>query len=659
MLSTFRHARIVAVSTVAEAFALALQHLHAGDLRQSEQVCQLILNADPANADTHHLLGILASQSQGKLDEAISHYQQALQFRPEFAEAHSNLGNAFFLKQNLHEAVGHYKQALRLKPDYLEAHNNLGLALAGQGEWDEAINHYRQALRLNPNSAETHNNLGGALLERGTVQEAIVCFEHAIRLKPDYARAHYNLGVALARQDRFGDAIRCYQQALRLEPNSPEALCNLGLALEQQGRFEEAMGCYRQAVQIRPNYAEAWNNLGLALERQDNLKEALRCYQQALQSKPNAVEACTNLGNIHWEEGRCDEALACYDQALSWNSELPETHFNRARLRLLQGDWAQGWPEYEWRWKTKECPGWSFPQPHWDGTNLAGRTILLLAEQGLGDTLHFIRYAPLVKRRGGTVIVECQPALIRILSSIEGIDSFVPRGLPLPEFDVHASLLSLPGLFHTTMENLPVTVPYLHTDPGLIEDWLCKMSNGSRLVSGTSATTGVGPARQAGPTPVFKVGIAWQGNPLFIGDQRRSIPLVQFAPLAAVPGVQLISLQKGAGSEQLLNIEGEFQVLDLGSQLDEASGAFMETAAVMKYLDLVITSDTAIAHLAGALAIPVWVALSIMPDWRWMLRRHDSPWYPTMRLFRQKRRGQWPDVFAQMAEELTKISRSA
>ena len=370
-----------------------------------------------------------------------------------------------------------------------------------------------------------------------------------------------------------------------------------------------------------------------------------------MDSKPNAVEACTNLGNIHWEEGRCDEALACYDQALCWNSESPETHFNRARLRLLQGDWAQGWPEYECRWKTKECPGWSFPQPQWDGTDLAGRTILLLAEQGLGDTLHFIRYAPLVKQRGGTVIVECQPALIRILSSIEGIDSFVARGLPLPEFDVHASLLSLPGLFHTTVDNLPATVPYVHTDPALIEEWRPKLSQPNDQESDIGHRT-------SNIKRVFKVGIAWQGNPLFIGDRHRSVPLLHFASLAKVAGVQLISLQKGAGSEQLLDIAGKFQVLDLGSHLDEACGAFMETAAVMKNLDLVITSDTAIAHLAGALAVPVWVALSFMPDWRWMLRRHDSPWYPTMRLFRQTRRGQWPDVFAEMAEELTKISRS-
>jgi tetratricopeptide (TPR) repeat protein len=641
------------VPTVAEAFALALQHYEVGNLLQAEQICRHILQADPGNSDAAHLLAVFA-QSQGRLDEAIAYFQQALRFRPDFAEARNNIGNTMFLKGNLDEAAIHYRHALRLRPDYVEAHNNLGMALAGSGQPDEAIYHYRQALRLNQHSAETHNNLGGALLEQGKSGEAVACFQQALRLKPDYAKAHYNLGVALARQDRLDEAICCYQQALRLQPDSAEAYCSWGAALEQQNKVDDAIHCYRQALEVRPNYIEALNNLGLALERQDKLDEALACYQQALNFKPDSVVARTNLGNIHWDQGRFDEALACYEHALKWDAKSAHTHFNRARLRLLLGDWARGWPEYEWRWQTKECPGWSFPQPRWDGSQLAGRTILLLAEQGLGDTLHFIRYAPLVKQQGGTLMVECQPALMRLLAGVAGIDLLVARGWPLPVFDIHASLLSLPALLRTTIANIPAQIPYLHADCGLVEKWRQQMSEIRISMFDVKKVRSDLKHRTSNAAHTFKVGISWQGNPAFIGDRLRSVPLVHFAPLAQVPGVKLISLQKGPGQEQLAKIAGQFSVLDLSENLDETEGAFVDTAALMKSLDLVITSDTALAHLAGALGIPVWVALCWIPDYRWMLQREDSPWYPTMRLFRQTRRGHWDDVFDRLAAELRK-----
>jgi tetratricopeptide (TPR) repeat protein len=652
------------VPTVAEVFALALQHHAVGNLRQAEQFCRHILQADPGNADTHHLVAVLA-QGQGRLDEAIAHFQQALRFRPDFAEAHNNLGNTMFLKGSLDEAAAHYRHALRLRPDYVEAHNNLGLALAGSGQPEEAINHYRQALRLNQHCAETHNNLGGALLDLGKPAEAVACLQQAIRLKPDYAKAHYNLGVAFARQDWLDEAICCYQHALRLQPDSAEAYCSWGAALEKQSKLDEAMHCYRQALKVKPSCVDALNNLGLALERQDKLDEALACYQQALQFKPDSVVARTNLGNIHWGQGRFDEAMACYEHALKADAKSAHTHFNRARLRLLQGDWARGWPEYEWRWQTTECPGWSFPQPRWDGSPLAGRSILLLAEQGLGDTLHFVRYAPLVRQQGGTVIVECQAALVPLLASVAGIDRLVARGWPLPAFDVHASLLSLPALLHTTITNVPATVPYLEANAGLVEQWRKKMSDVRCPAFDANKIPANIERRTSNVEHGIKIGISWQGNPAFIGDRLRSMELTHFAPLAKVPGVQLISLQKGPGTEQLSIVScqlsdnrerktGNFQVLDLGSRLDETAGAFMDTAALMKSLDLVITSDTAIAHLAGALGVPVWLALCWIPDYRWMLQRDDSPWYPTMRLFRQTRRGRWDDVFDRLAVELRK-----
>jgi hypothetical protein len=295
------------------------------------------------------------------------------------------------------------------------------------------------------------------------------------------------------------------------------------------------------------------------------------------------------------------------------------------------GHFEQGWPSYEWRWKCKEFG--SMPPlraPLWDGSPLDGRTILIHAEQGLGDTLQFIRYVPLVQQRGGRVIMMCQPPLMRLLAHCPGIERLIPHGETPPEIDLHVPLLSLPKLLGTTVESVPADGPYLDADSDLVEIWRHRLA----------------------AYPGFKIGIAWQGNPKFRLDRIRSIPLAQFAPLADVPGVHLLSLQKGAGGEQLAAPERRFPVTDLGCQLDETTGAFMDTAAVMKNLDLVITSDTSIAHLAGALGVPVWVALNDVPDWRWLLNRDDSPWYPPMRLFRQRRTGHWEDVFDRIAEAL-------
>jgi hypothetical protein len=303
----------------------------------------------------------------------------------------------------------------------------------------------------------------------------------------------------------------------------------------------------------------------------------------------------------------------------------------RALAWLLMGRSEQGWPGYEWRWRCKEfAPLPPLHPPRWDGSPLAGRTILIQTEQGVGDTLQFIRYVPLVQESGGRVILVCQPALVPLLRRSPRIERLVAHGESLPEYDVHVPLLSLPGLFGTTLDTVPAAVPYLDAEPALMEAWRHRLGS------------------YAG----FRVGIVWQGNPQFRFDRLRSIPLAQFSPLAQVPGVHLVSLQNGAGRDQLSALPGSFPVTDLGHQLDDATGAFLDTAAVMKNLDLVISSDTAAAHLAGALGVPVWVPLHDVPDWRWLLDREDSPWYLTMRLFRQSRPGQWEEVFERIAAAL-------
>jgi hypothetical protein len=334
-------------------------------------------------------------------------------------------------------------------------------------------------------------------------------------------------------------------------------------------------------------------------------------------------------------------------------------------LRLLLGDFEHGWTDFDLRLTQPGIDRHDFVQPLWDGSALKGRTILLYAEQGLGDTLQFIRYAPLVKQGDATVIVECQPNLVPLLRSFAGIDHLLARGSTPPPFDVHAPLLSVPVIFRTSLETIPQTVPYLRANSHLVEQWRREL----RMCDVRSVTFDVrspasNPAHRTSYVALpFKIGIAWQGNPAYRDDCQRSIPLVHFERLSKVNGVRLISLQRGPGAEQLpvvscqlsdnrqLTTDNSF-VLDLATRLDEKSGAFMDTASLMMSLDLVISSDTAVGHLAGALGVPVWVALPLVPDWRWRLEREESQWYPTMRLFRQTRRGQWVDVFDRIAEQL-------
>jgi hypothetical protein len=329
--------------------------------------------------------------------------------------------------------------------------------------------------------------------------------------------------------------------------------------------------------------------------------------------------------------GRYQEALSCIEQSLNINPDHFEPHLLRSLIWLTLGDFERGWRDYEYRWYYRTVSKPPGTQPQWDGSPLKEQVILLWAEQGFGDAIHFIRYASLVKQQGSKVVVRCPAKLTRLLSSCPGIDQLVPHNdAPLPAYEVHAPLMSLPRILGTAMQTIPANVPYLFADNDLVEQWRRDLSN----LNG------------------FRVGIAWQGDPSYRGDRDRSIPLRHFAPLGRVAGVRLISLQKGPGVEQLREVSGLFPVIDLGPWLDESAGAFMDTAAVMKNLDLVITSDTAVAHLAGAMGVPVWLALTFAPEWRWLLEREDSPWYPSMRLFRQAQRGDWEGVFARIADEL-------
>ncbi|MBV9122006.1 MAG: tetratricopeptide repeat protein, partial [Planctomycetes bacterium] len=522
------------------------------------------------------------------------------------------------------------------RPGYVDATHNLGLALLDQGHTAEAVTYFRQTVRLLPQHGEAYHNLGLALAAQEQMEEAVEAFEQALQLRPQDPRAHFSLGVALGKLGKHAEAVTYFQQSLKLQPLQAEVYNNLGFAFAEQGNLDEAVACYRQAVQLRPNYPEAFSNLGNALRRLGRFAEAEASLQQALAARPDYPEAHNNLAVALAEQRKLTEALPHYAEAIRLRPDYADAHKNRSLAWLVLGDFTQGFEEFEWRWKSKGFLPRSFPQPLWDGSPLEGRTILLHGEQGIGDILQFVRYAPLVQEHGGRVLLECPGGILPLLRTCPGIDRLLTAGTPLPAFDCHLSLMSLPRVLGTTPATIPGNVPYLFADPGLIAYW----------------------QQELGDRNTFKVGIVWQGNPKFPADQYRSFPLARLAPLAQVPQVQLFSLQKGPGVEQMAAVADQFPVVDLGGRLDQNTGAFLDTAAVMKNLDLVVTCDTAAGHLAGALGVPVWLALSYAGDWRWLLDREDSPWYPTLRLFRQSRLGDWETVFDRMAEELKKLLAS-
>jgi tetratricopeptide (TPR) repeat protein len=554
------------MASVVELFDLALRHHQSRNLAQAESLYHQILQVEPAHVEARHLLGALAHQT-GRHEVAISLI----------------------------------RGAIALCPTVPLFHTNLGLVLRQQGHHAEAVLCFREALRLDPSYVDALENLGNVFRDQGNAAEAAQCFRQVLALNPGHAQAHNNLGVALQDQGRLAEAIECFRQALKFDPQFTMALNNLGSTLLDQGQVDEAVRCFREVLRLDPNDANAHNNLGVALKEIGQFEEALACHERALYLQPDSTCA-------HWIHA-----------SARWNLSL---------LRLLKGDFREAWPDFEYQWLIFGAVPRHVDRPRWDGSSLEGKTILLHPEQGLGDTLHFIRYAPMVKDRGGTVLFECQPPLLRLLEGVAGIDQLIARGAPLPHFDVQAPLMSLPGLFGTTLATIPAAIPYVNACPTLVLEWRKELP------------------------PGFKIGIAWQGNPEHAGDRRRSVPLRYFESLARLQGVRLVSLQKGPGTDQLPQWIGNpsqvFSVLDLHNRLE----TFADTAAVMMNLDLIVTVDTAVAHLAGALGVPAWVLLPFAPDWRWLLERSDSPWYPTLRLFRQSRRGDWGEVFDRLVAQI-------
>ncbi len=586
---------------------LGLALKEQGKLGEALASLRQSLQLDPRSPEAHFNLGVVL-RMQAQLTEAEASLRQAVHLRPNYAEAHSTLGNVLREQRRLAEAEASCRRALVLNPNSAEAHNNLALVLRDQDKSVEALTHLQQALTFKPNSTEIYHNLALLLQKLGRTDEALACFQRANRLASDQAEQYLQAGRTLLETKRFPEAEAKLRQAIRLRPNSAAAYTALGGLQQESGNPVEAEIQFRQALRLNPSHF-AHENVGNALARQGKNSEARAAFRQALAIEPNFIGSIINVGNTFACEGALEEAEEYLQRALRLDPKSAEAHYSLALVQLLRGDFERGWREYEWRWLSRGVrrirP--NFHQPLWDGSDLAGRPILLHAEGGLGDTVQFIRYAALVKQRGGRVVVDSHPALVRLLSRCSGIDQIISRGFALPDFDVHAPLMSLPFIFGTRLETIPASASYLSVDPELVEHWRPEVAG----------------------LPGLKIGIAWQGSPQHFHDRVRSFPLSCFEPLAKIAGVRLVSLQKHAGREQIPEFAARFPIIDLGDRLDETSGAYLDTPAVMQSLDLVITPDSSLAHIAGALGVPVWLALPHVPEFRWLLNRDDSPWYPS------------------------------
>ena len=680
-LSGASHAALLKLDTAIDSYKQALRikpdyfeaHINLGnalkdkgDLTAAVHSYQQAINIKPDYADAYYNLGT-ALEKMGDLDAAICNFKKSLNIHPNSAKVYNSIGTSLKEKGDLDAAIDSYKQALKVNPNYAEAYNNMGIALIDKGDLDAAIDSYKQALKIKPDYAETHTNMGAVLNQKGEIDAAIVSLKQAIKIKPEYAEASYNMGVALMDKGDLDAAIDSYKQALKIKPNNASVHNNIGIALQKKGEPDAAVESFKQALKIRPDYpeahsnmgnalrnkvdptetsldaaidhyklaikikpdyAEAYSNMGNALRDKNDLDAAIENYKQALKVKPDYAEAHTNMGVALMDKGDLDVAIISLNQAIKINPDYADAHWNLSLISNLQGELKSGFELYEWRFKKSDAGARpARTRRVWDGKQaLNGKKFSVYEEQGLGDTIQFCRYLQLLEGNGAKVTFKVKPQLHKILGTLDAKLELLTEMPSGDSIDFESPLLSLPYLFGTQLNSIPAPSPYLFADEDKVKFWNNRFSDGS-----------------------FKIGICWQGSKSKV-DIGRSFPLSLFKDIANVQNMELINLHKGEGENQMDAID--FDVTTLGPDFDANQDAFLDSAAVMMNCDLIITSDTAIAHLAGALGRPTWVVLKHIPDWRWMLGSPDSVWYPTMNLYRQKNQGDWTSVFDTIKQDL-------
>jgi tetratricopeptide (TPR) repeat protein len=652
----------------------ALTYHSAGNLQQAERLYQEILMAHPDNAAALHLLGVIHYQTgnytlavelitkslhinkrnpeaynhlgsalaqKGDLDGAILSYQEAIALNPEFAEAYFNLGNAQTAGRKIDAALTCYQKAVAIKPDFFAAYYNLANAFREKGDPDEAIAAYRKALELNPNSGDIYDAIGLLLQEKEQVDEAIQYFKKAIELNPDFPGAYGNLGKSYQERGYLDEALTYYERAIHLNSDAHvlgSLYNNMGVVYQEKGRFDEALACYQNALELDPNSAGLYKNLGTFFHDNGLFDKATDYYWKALELAPDDAETYCNLGSVAEDKGLLDEALMYYQKALQRDPALAEAHWNISLTQLLAGNFEEGWKNYEWRLLEKSARPSFFPQPLWDGTSLNAKTLVVSAEQGVGDEIMFASCLPEVIAQAGLCIIECDKRLIPLFARsfpkaqmIERIDSHDAYPESLPKADFRIALGSLPKFLRPSLSSFALPTAYLTPDSREVEMWRQRLS-----------ALGTG----------LKIGISWRGGSKPSVKLARSTTLAQWTKLFSVPGVHFVNLQYGDCEGELSNAKETLGITihdwKDADPLKNLDGFAAQVAA----LDLVISVDNSTVHMAGAAGTLVWALLPYACDWRWMRGFEDTPWYRTVRLFRQRIPGDWEGVFAQVTSHL-------
>lgn len=693
-LSWFDRALALAPASAEALSARAIVLQRLGQPLDALESLEDILRLRPDDADAHFSTGVIL-QSLGRMREALAAYENALLWRPNHCEASTNRGALLERFGRFEEALACFEAIAKSHPDDSRNLFNKGSVLQKLGRHEEALAAYEEAARRGPPDAETELNRGNVLQKLGRLEEALACYDRSSDYRHGYPQALYNKGIALQGLGRRHEALAAYDAALLLDPSYCEASCNRGNVLHELGRLGEALAAYNGALKIRPGFSpaltnraniflqsgrpeqalascdealrhnprhpqalgirgaalhrlgqldealvaldqtlevdpgapEAWLNRGNVLQELDQQTDAIASYDEALRLRPHYAEALSSLGVALKEAGRIDEALACFNEALEHKPAYPDARNNRAGALLLKGRFVEGFEDFESRWDRSNAPPRTFIPglPHWSGEALEGKRIIVWDEQGLGDLIQFSRYLPLLVEAGADVTLFCRRNMRRLLRSLPAPVRLIDAIDPGQKFDFQCALMSLPRGFRTTLSAIPAQTPYLRAEPELIVKWAERIGDKG-----------------------FRIGVCWHGN-AFI-NLKRTIPLSNFAALAEIEGVRLISLMKDQRTAEAKGQEGTLRIETLGDDFDAGPDSFVDCAAAMAALDLIVTSDTAIAHLAGALGRPVFAALKHVPDWRWLLEREDSPWYPTMHLFRQTEKDEWSSVFDRIAD---------
>jgi tetratricopeptide (TPR) repeat protein len=624
--------------------SLLLQRM--GRDHEAFQKLQLILAINPNLPALHNAYGVLY-RAQGEVEKAFQSYQTAIQLDLNYAEAHFNHGVLLQEVGQFDEAIKSYDKALSTRPDYIEAYSNKAIIYRSFGDLESGLACLDKALAINNSFAEGHCNRGLILQGLKRYDEAIASYNRTLELKPDYVEAMNNRGVILKDLGKFAEAMASFYVAISVKKDYPDAYSNLGLVFQEINQPDAAILQYTKAIALKEDFAEAYFNRGVTLQKMQNYDAAIQDYQAAIAKKKHFAQPHNNLGVIFHELQQLELSVSHFDQAKEHLGTLPDASWNRSLVLLTQGNYLEGWKEYEWRRKASKSgvlKNRVFLKPLWLGKeSIENKTILVVSEQGLGDTLQFCRYVPMLAKLGAKIIFEVQKPLVNLMKDLEGVSGMTTTGIePAEPYDYYCPLMSLPHVFQTTLETIPSSTPYIPVDPIKTQYWANKLGEKDKM----------------------RVGLVWSGGfrpdqpEVWATNDRRNLPLQKLTALQGID-VDFYSLQKGDPAEsELIEVQKNGwngpNIINYASELTD----FTDTAALIENLDLVIAVDTSTAHLAAALGKPTWILNRFDTCWRWLQEREDSPWYQSVRLFRQKKQSDWDEVLGSLKQELIHLSKN-